>query len=109
MTQNILPWELQLGEAELKNLLGGDALDLLTLEGGDAVLEDSSPEWEEVRGAHDQPVHPVVRVAGLRLRTRAQHLRAGRHPLPPDGQRHRAQVLVDTEPVLVIWKVENSQ
>ena len=99
---DIIPGELQLGEAELEDLLGGDGLDLLALEGGDAVLEDGAPEGEEVGGAHHQPVHPVVGVGALRMRAPAHQLGAARHPLPPDADRHRPEVLINPEPVLVI-------
>ena len=41
---DIIPGELQLGEAELEDLLGGDGLDLLALEGGDTVLQDCASQ-----------------------------------------------------------------
>ena len=102
-----LPCELQLGETELQHVLSGDSFDLLWLECGDAVLQDGPPERQEVRGPDYQSVHKVVAGAGELV---AAHqpvvLHRGGHPLSPDGDGQRAEVLVNTKPVLVIWKEE---
>ena len=52
--ESLLPGELQLGEAELEDLPGGDRLDLLALERGDAVLQHRPAQRQQVTRAHDQ-------------------------------------------------------
>ena len=52
--ESLLPGELQLWEAELEDLPGGDRLDLLALERGDAVLQHRPAQRQQVARAHDQ-------------------------------------------------------
>ena len=101
----ISPCKLELGETELQHILSRDSFDLFWLEGGDAVLQDCAPEREEVRGPDYQAVHEVLAGAGeLVAANQPAVLHRGRHPLPPDGDGQRAQVLVNTKPVLVICR-----
>lgn len=56
------------------------------------------PEREQLAGPHNEPVHVVL--GGL------APLAAAQHALAPDGERHGAQRLVHTEPILVLLAVE---